>query len=373
VELGHLTQERSVSGDDIFIANDGFRTKLDVDNHHLGVFAANTYTPVAPLSIQLAGRFNFSDIELSDRLGTALDGHHTFNRVNPSLGVTVRPAQPVTLFASYGESSRAPSAIELSCADPEEPCRVPNAFLADPPLEQVVTRAVEVGARGAHGGTRSRPELSWSLAGFGSRNFDDIIFVAGSRIGTGYFRNAGETQRIGLEAGINAELGAVQLYASYTLLRATFESELTLPGVEVAEQGEEQDEPEAVPSVDVEPGNRLPGLPTHSAKAGITITPFPRWSLGLSTIAQSSRPFRGDEANERTGVEGYAIVNAHSAYQLLDSLTLFMKIQNLLDTEYETFGLLGNPSEVLEGTSDPRFLGPGAPLGVWGGLELRAL
>ena len=73
------------------------------------------------------------------------------------------------------------------------------------------------------------------------------------------------------------------------------------------------------------------------------------------------------------GVDGYGILNAHSSYQLLDELQLFIKVQNLLDTDYETFGLLGNPSEVLEGTSDPRFLGPGAPLGVWGGLELRAL
>ncbi|HMI92222.1 MAG TPA: TonB-dependent receptor, partial [Polyangiales bacterium] len=365
VELGHLTEERAVAGDDIFIANDGFRTKLDVDNHHLGVFASDTYTPVDPLSIQLAARFNLSDVELSDRLGSALDGHHTFQRVNPALGVTVRPGAALTLFASYGESSRAPSAIELSCADPEEPCRVPNAFLADPPLEQVVTRAAELGVRGAHGGTRSRPQLSWSLAGFGSRNFDDIVFVAGSRIGTGFFQNAGQTQRIGLEANINAELGLLRLYASYTLLRATFESQLMLPGLE--ELGEEAE------IVEVEKGNRLPGLPAHSAKAGVTVTPLAQWSLGLSVIAQSSRPFRGDEANQRAEVDGYAVLNAQTSYQLFDSLQLFIKVQNLLDTDYETFGLLGNPSEVLEGTSDPRFLGPGAPLGVWGGIELRNL
>ena len=41
------------------IANDGFRTRLDVDNHHLGIFASDTYTPLPPLSIQLAARFTF--------------------------------------------------------------------------------------------------------------------------------------------------------------------------------------------------------------------------------------------------------------------------------------------------------------------------
>ena len=34
------------------------------------------------------------------------------------------------------ESSRTPSVAELGCADPDQPCRLPNSFQADPPLDQ---------------------------------------------------------------------------------------------------------------------------------------------------------------------------------------------------------------------------------------------
>ena len=72
-------------------------------------------------------------------------------------------------------------------------------------------------------------------------------------------------------------------------------------------------------------------------------------------------------------LDGYAILNAKVSYWVLDGVQLFVKAQNLLDTEYETFGVLADPSEVLEDASDPRFLGPGAPRGIWGGVVLRGM
>jgi outer membrane receptor protein involved in Fe transport len=361
VQLGYLSPDRGVVAENVFVDNDGFRTSLGVDNRSGGAFVADTLSISDAVSVQLAGRGGFSNVELDDRAGTALNGDHWFGRFNPAVGLTYNPLHELTLFVSYSESNRAPSAIELACADPEQPCRVPNAFLGDPSLAQVVTRAAELGARGAIGGSRQRPMLSWSLAGFGSRNFDDIIFVAGSRIGTGYFRNAGETQRIGLEAGLRANLGRVRLFASYSLLRATFESALRLSSE--ANPGANGDG-----TIDVSAGDRLPGLPTHSLKAGVSVFPLAGLDVGLTAIAQSSRPFRGDEANLIANVPGYAVLNAHAAYWLLENLQLFVKAQNLLNTKYETFGILADPSEVLRGTSDPRFVGVGAPLGVWAGL-----
>ncbi|MFH0350612.1 MAG: hypothetical protein ACHBMF_01585 [Chromatiales bacterium] len=48
----------------------------------------------------------------------------------------------------YSESARAPTPVELSCADPDAPCNLPNSFLADPPFEQVVAKVFEGGLRG---------------------------------------------------------------------------------------------------------------------------------------------------------------------------------------------------------------------------------
>jgi outer membrane receptor protein involved in Fe transport len=365
-ELGRLTPERGVKGAGVFLEGAGFRTALAVENQALGIYATDTFTLADPFALNVSARFNWIDTELEDRLGDALTGSHTFARVNPALGFTYTPIAALTAFVGYGESNRAPSAAELACADPGQPCRVPNAFIADPPLRQVVSRSVELGLRG-HAGSRRRPWLEGSLAGFGARNSDDILFVAGSHVGTGYFGNAGTTQRIGLELSLAGHLGRLfEWYAAYTLLRATFESPLELPGD--ANPGAHLSGSDGARVIDVEKGDRIPGLPVHSAKVGVTLAPLDRLELGISAIAHSSQPYRGDEANLLGPVAGYVVLNAQASYRVFDPMTLLVKAQNLLDHRYETFGVLANPSEVLPSASNPRFLTPGAPLGVWAGI-----
>ena len=46
-----------------------------------------------------------------------------------------------------------------------------------------------------------------TLAVYAGRNYNDIIFIGGNRVGTGYFRNVGNTQRIGTEFVLNGQLG----------------------------------------------------------------------------------------------------------------------------------------------------------------------
>ena len=71
----------------------------------------------------------------------------SFWRINPGIGIT-RKIGNANIYASYKESSRNPSVAELACADPDAPCRLPNSFQADPPLDMVVNRNIELGARG---------------------------------------------------------------------------------------------------------------------------------------------------------------------------------------------------------------------------------
>lgn len=375
--LGELTVDRGVEGGGPSLAGAGLQTDLLAVNHLVGVYALDTFEVTDSLSLQASARLNWYSIALGDRLGDALDGHHNFVRVNPALGLTQKLGRSVTLFAGYGEANRAPSAAELACADPDEPCRLPNAFLSDPPLQQVVSRNAELGLR-FRAGPHARPTLSGSVAAFGARNANDILFVAGSRVGTGYFRNAGDTQRLGAEVALRGDFGPVQLYAGYTFLRATFESELSLPRNATLEDndddaagGGDDDDGDEGGQQEVKKGSRIPGLPMHSVKAGISYRVIPDLELGISLIAQSSQPFRGDEANVSPFVRGYVIVNAQASYRLLPEVTLFVRAQNLLNRKYETFGLLANPAQVLPNATDPRFLGPGAPLGVWAGIVIE--
>jgi outer membrane receptor protein involved in Fe transport len=365
-ELAQLTAERGVQGAGLFLTGEAFRTQLAVDNRLLGVYVSDTWNIAAPLALNVAARLNWANAELEDRLGTSLSGNHFFARVNPAIGLTYTPIAALTVFTGYGEANRTPSAAELGCADPDRPCRVPNAFIADPPLKQVVSRSVELGVRG-RAGTARKPRLEGSLAGFLTRNEDDILFIAGSRVGTGFFENAGVTQRIGLEAALSGRAGVLDWYASYTFLRATFESELALPGGGNPRARHEQD----ARVIDVGKGDRIPGLPAHAVKAGFTLHPIARFAIGLSAIAQSSQPFRGDEANLLSDLAGYLVLNAHASYRAFDSLTFLVKARNLLNTDYETFGALADPSQVLPHAGNPRFVSPGAPLGVWAGIALH--
>ena len=129
-----------------------------------------------------------------------------------------RSVRRVTLnfYGGYSEGSRAATSIELGCANPDEPCKLPNAMAGDPPLDQVVTRTWEAGARGAYRG------VSWSAGLFRSDNHDDILFVLSGQTGFGYFTNFGETRRQGLELGAHSQLGRVTIGAGYTLLSATY-------------------------------------------------------------------------------------------------------------------------------------------------------
>ena len=71
-----------------------------------------------------------------------MNGSHRFARFNPALGLNFNPSPRLTAYAAYNEGMRAPTAIELTCADPEAPCKLPNSFLSDPPLKKVVARTL---------------------------------------------------------------------------------------------------------------------------------------------------------------------------------------------------------------------------------------
>ena len=381
-EAAYLTEDRSVIGQGVYLAGDDYRTKLISTNRYLAAFIADTWTVADGLSLQLAGRINWAHLNMEDQaLSGALDGTHDFVRFNPSAGVSYSPLPELTVFANYSEGNRAPTTAELACADPNAPCRLPNAFVADPPLEQVVTRGVELGLRGTVGAA-DKPLLRWSVAAFGSRNYEDILFVAGSRVGTGYFRNAGRTQRLGLEVDLAGEVGPVRYAFGYSLLAATFESDLTLPGAahplaerdEAAEDEEEEtegddDDDDEGGTLDVSPGDRIPGLPTHVMNVNLAVLPWPRLEVGANVTCRSGVAYRGDEANLLGDLSGYAVLGAYARYQALDNLLFFVQGQNLLDTAFDTFGVIADPSEVLEGTSNPRFVSPGAPLAVFAGVE----
>jgi|SRR5215467_588157 len=81
---------------------------------------------------------------------------------------------------------------------------------------------------------------------------------------------------------------------------------------------------------------------------------------------------RGDEANLLQPLNAYAVVGLRGEYRLSSHFTMFARIENLFDTGYETFGLLGQPNGApgLRNDENPRFVSPGGPRAGWVGVRV---
>ena len=367
-EIGSLNPDRSTRGVGLFIPAAG--TAINTQTRTWSLYLTDTLSITEALDLTLSARYNNTGVRISDHGGDtpfsepapALNGEHDYERINPAIGVTYAFNSALSAYANYSESSRAPTPIELACADPDAPCTLPNAFLADPPLNQVVTESVELGVRGKINYTE------YHAGFFHSVNSDDIIFVStgGATATEGYFSNIGSTLRMGVELGLTGIWDQFEWFANYGYLKASYESAFAAPSPNhpfANANGE----------ILVRPGDRIPGIPEHSFKVGGDYTVTNKLRLGGNLQYNSGVYLRGDEANLLDKIDGYIVVNLHGTYQISDNISLFARIDNLFDTEYETFGLLGDTSGVTFNpplSADPRFLSPGTPRAGFAGIKI---
>ena len=373
-EVGTLTAGRTVAGSGVFAGifrqapDDLLNTGIDTENRAFGLYFTDTFSLTDRVHLTVSGRYNEARVEITDRLGTSLDGRHVFSRFNPGVGAVYQITGATAVFARYTESNRVPTAAELSCADPAEPCRVPNAFVSDPSLEQAVARSVESGARGRH--VIGVGEVEWAVTTYRTRIRDDILFVAlPDLIGTGFFQNAGDTQRVGLDLELSGNVSRLGWFESYTWVEATFESPVLLPSNPAVNDAADDDG-----TLRVQPGDRLPGIPRHSFKGGVRYDVTEAWNLAVETVVASGLIFFGDEGNDQAELDGYGVANLRSSYRLGENLELFVRVDNLFDAEYATFGVLAELEIDLHevpDASDPRFVSPGAPRSGFVGVRFR--
>lgn len=331
-----------------------------------GLYLTDSLSHTDRLTLTLSARGNHTRTTINDPTGEnpSLDGRHSFSRVNPAAGLTWQWNESLNFYGGYSESTRAPTPVELTCADEEAPCKLPNQFLSDPPLKQVVAKSWEAGLRGAFGnGDRSH----WHVGLFRTTNTDDILFQAtgGSQSNEGFFANVGDTRRQGLEASIAGTWWDKRLnwYANFTWLDATYLSSFYETSANHPDADEEG-------LIFVRKGNRIPGLPRNNAKLGADFAITPAFSIGGDVIANSGQYLRSDEANLLGQTAGYAVVNLRANYRVNEHFSVFARVDNVFDRRYVTFGTLGDPTEVFPDFTDPRFFGPGAVRGAWLGVRV---
>jgi outer membrane receptor protein involved in Fe transport len=408
-QIGYLNADRSVTGLNAFadgitggnINGEPFdnRVELSGRTHTWSIYATDTVSFNPALHLTLSGRYNRTKLTNSDLLNPgggagSLDGNHTFSRFNPAAGVSFTPSKAFKAYLGYSEGSRAPSAIELGCADPANPCRLPNSLAGDPPLNQVVTKTWEAGLHGT-----LPNNVKWNAGLFRAENNDDILFVAApANTQFGYFKNFGKTRREGLELGASGKTGAFNLGANYTWLNATYQSAETVNAVgnssnDTALAGEKGLDG----NIRIMPGNRIPLVPRHLFKAYADYNFGGGFSAGLNLIAMGSSFARGNDNNLHTpdGVNylgsgrsgGYTVFNLNAAYQLDKQLRFFAQINNLFNREYNNAAQLGPNGFTANGNFIARpfpatasgafpvqqsaFYAPGAPRTAWIGLRYQ--
>jgi outer membrane receptor protein involved in Fe transport len=210
-------------------------TDLQGRSDTFGLYAVDTLSLNDKWHVTGGLRYNYTEIDNKDRRadqsGGSLTEKQSWSRINPTIGLTFKPSERYSTYVSYSESNRAPTSIELGCSNPEIACSLPTQMADDPPLDDVVSKTYEVGARG-----NFSKEFNWNAAIYHAMNHDDLMFInTNAQNGLGYFDNVGRTRRDGLDFGFGGEslfgiknTEKFSWSASYGYVNATYDSDLEL-------------------------------------------------------------------------------------------------------------------------------------------------
>jgi iron complex outermembrane receptor protein len=335
---------------------------------YYGIYAVDALDLTDALTITAGLRANAADIGTRDRSGLApeLTGAHGYGHINPLAGITYRIANAITLFGSYSQANRAPTPLELDCADAHKPCLLEGSLVADPALKQVVAQTGQVGARGQIKGAGG--VLDWSASFFRTDSNNDIVALASTIQGRGYFTNVALTRRQGADLSARFTAEGWSTYVSYSFLDATyqFSGALASPNNPSAD---------ADGNVAVTPGRHIPLSPANSLKAGGDVEVMPGLTLGADLSFTGSQYYDGDQANQNAKLPAFTTVNLHAAYAINAGWEVFGVVNNLFDSHAASYGTYFDPDDAAglftPAVTDPRTVTLQQPLSVQLGVKVR--
>ncbi len=250
-------------------------------------------------------RFDYNKIKIEDILIS--NGENTsdvqFSSLNYGLGVSFKRMKAFLPFVKLSTNFETPTLSELS-ADP-------SGMGFNSELKPSSSRSIELGIK-----ANSRSGLSWQSSVFYIRSTNEILpYEIEVFPGRDFFRNAGATQRIGIETYLNyktARKDFAQLSYTYSSFRF---DDYTLNGTELKD-------------------NVLPGIPQHllSLNFGIGL----RENLRLYFDNTYTGNLYADNMNN-VSVDSYFISNFRVASNLdiqNAHMTIYGGVNNLFDAEY---------------------------------------
>lgn len=318
---------------------DTLTTDVDSRSWDVSAYAMGDVT-LGRATFSAGVRYDYVRVPFADNLDPSADTSSTFRRLSPRAGVTLATGRASVVYASVGQTFRAPVILELACADETAACPLPFALGDDPPLDPVVGTTYEIGGRWAGG--------SWAADGAIYRTDvrDDIAFIASdAAIFAGYFANIGATRREGVELSVERRIGAGHtIYVNYAYTRATYRTAADIFSLRADSDyvtspyfGENA----------VQPGKEMPLIPAHQVRAGGSVALSNAVQAGLDLRYTGTQWLRGDEANETRPLSGYVSANVRLAWERAE-WSVACIVTNVFDTQAAVFGTFNENRQTAE-------------------------
>ncbi|MFA6040728.1 MAG: TonB-dependent receptor [Methylophilus sp.] len=237
-------------------------------------------------------------------------GSLSYNNTSPVFGATFKLSQAINLYANYGKGFETPTFIEMTYANPTTGTG-PNLT-----LQPSKSKNYEIGAK-AFIGDNTRVNAAF----YQIKTKNEIVTDQG--VGTtASFKNAGDTERHGLELSIDSALAYnFNAYLAYTLMSAEFKDTFCTGA--------------CTPALTVNAGNKIPGTYTSTTYGELS---WKHPASGFSTAVEGIH-FSDAYTNDVNTIkaDGYTIFNLRGGFvQNLSNWRLneFVRIDNVTDRKY---------------------------------------
>ncbi|MES2519968.1 MAG: TonB-dependent receptor [Bacteroidota bacterium] len=301
---------------------------------NVGLFLLQEFSLNTKFKISLNTRFDDVRLQITDKFLSDGDQSATqsFQRFNPMFGFSYAPTPSQSIFTNFSTNFEMPSLNELS----NNPTGT-GGF--NPTLNPQKSRNFEIGYKGILS-KKFRADLSL----FYIDVEDEIVpFQLPNQVGRTFFRNAGLSERKGIELGLTYKIKAgLTTYFNYTYSDFQYKSYQTTAGTFN--------------------GNILPGIPKHNIYGEIRYFPH----MGIYAIAQirSISKIYADDANTTIN-NGYVTVNLRVGYKKNISnfqIEPFIGVNNLLNEIYN--------ANVQINAAANRYFEPASGSFVFGGITV---
>jgi iron complex outermembrane recepter protein len=297
-----------------------------------GIFLQDEVQAGEKISLLLGVRYDDLSYFYRDFISPATNASRRFSRLSPRGGITYRPREGTTIYASYGAGVEIPAGNETD----SPPVGTPGGATAlNPLLDPILSGTIETGMRTFGSFSAALVKyLSLDLAAYTTRVEGEPVPYNSGR----FYLTAGKVTRSGLELGVVTGLAAgFTSRLSGTISRNRYD-DYRIDSTYLGRPGASA----------VYDGNAVAGIPGRVLNASLTWRPPTLDGVALELGSQSFGDYFADDRNA-VKVPGFTVLRASARVSRMISpvtqMSLALSVDNLVDRRYVASAFI-NPDYV---------------------------